>query len=63
MKQIKVTIDLDGTSKVEAIGFTGTSCKQATGAIEKALGKVTKTVAKPEQFTKGTNQNIQRNGW
>lgn len=38
------------TVKVEGHGFVGTSCNDAMGPIEEALGMVRKTTAKPEQF-------------
>lgn len=63
MKQLKVKIALDGSTEVEALGFTGTSCKAATKPIEEALGQVQKSTAKPEQFVQNQNSNIQRNGW
>jgi hypothetical protein len=63
MKQIKVKVALDGSTEVEAVGFTGTSCKSATKPIEDALGSVQKSTAKPEQFVQGQQSNIQRNGW
>ena len=50
MKQIVVTIDTDGNSKVEAVGFSGSGCQDATKAIEAALGGVSDDVKKPEFF-------------
>lgn len=38
MKRIKVTIEPNGKPKVEAEGFVGGSCKEATKEILKALG-------------------------
>jgi hypothetical protein len=63
MKQIKVKIALDGATEVEAVGFTGTSCKTATKPIEEALGAVQKSLPKPEQFVQNQNPNVQRNGY
>lgn len=37
MKQIKITIDPMGVPKVDAIGFKGANCADATKVIEKAL--------------------------
>ena len=36
-KQIKITIDQLGKPQVEAIGFNGVGCKNATEVIERAL--------------------------
>lgn len=38
MKHIKVIIGVDGTCSVDAINFTGTSCRTATTEIADALG-------------------------
>jgi len=50
MKEIVVIIKPDGSSSVEAFGFKGTSCKDATKEIEKALGKVASDKLKPEYY-------------
>lgn len=36
-QKIKVSIDRMGNSKVEAEGFVGTSCAEATKVVEQAL--------------------------
>jgi hypothetical protein len=36
-KQIKITIDKLGNPQVEALGFNGVGCKNATELLEKAL--------------------------
>lgn len=38
MKQIVVTIQRDGTTSVDAQGFAGKGCHDATQAIELAIG-------------------------
>jgi hypothetical protein len=48
MKEIHIDIDPDGNVTVEAHGYTGTSCRTATAALEKALGQVTGRNTKPE---------------
>jgi len=48
MQQIIVTIDAEGNPKIEAAGFTGTSCKTATAPLEQALGTVADRQLKPE---------------
>ncbi len=47
-KQVTVTIEADGSLKIDAQGFTGPECKRATDYLEKALGAVDKTQPKPE---------------
>lgn len=48
MREIIITIAPDGDTKVEAVGFQGAECLKATAAIERALGKTTGDVKKPE---------------
>ena len=47
-KKIQVIIDEDGTVEIEAIGYKGPSCEEATKALEDALGIVTNRAIKPE---------------
>jgi hypothetical protein len=49
-KLIKVTIAPDGTTKLEAIGYTGIECLKDTRVLEEALGATGKRSPKPEQF-------------
>jgi len=37
-QEIIITISPDGATKVEAVGYSGTSCAAATAALEAALG-------------------------
>lgn len=41
MKEITIEIDKDGNTKVATSGYRGKECKQATKAIEDALGMTT----------------------
>lgn len=56
-RSIEITIDPLGNSKVEAVGFKGVGCEDATKAIEVALtgpgGAVTRQF-KPERNMSGT---------
>jgi hypothetical protein len=40
VKKIVIVFDKRGGSKVEAFGFTGSACLEATKSIEEAIGKV-----------------------
>ena len=51
MPKIIIEIDLEGETTVDAQGFNGHGCKEATKDIERALGKTTKDAKKPE-FTR-----------
>lgn len=48
MKSIQIDITPDGETKIEAVGFKGKGCAEATKAIEQALGKAGKSTKKPE---------------
>lgn len=48
MKTITVTVSPDGTVKVEAAGFEGDTCLEATASIEAALGSVSDRKRKDE---------------
>jgi hypothetical protein len=60
MKTIKVTIDQLGGATVEAIGYNGVGCVEATKKIEAALGSEPAVrIEKPEIFntaTEGENE-------
>ncbi len=48
---IEVTLNPDGTVQVEAHGYVGNSCEEATRFLEEALGLDTKNrKAKPERY-------------
>lgn len=49
-KTIEILVMSDGSVKVEARGFKGMDCEQATAFIEKALGRVTGKQKKPEFY-------------
>jgi hypothetical protein len=55
-KHVEITVPRKGFSqgkskiKIEAFGYTGTSCQSVTEAFEKALGSVQEVQAKPEMF-------------
>ena len=51
MKTITLIISPDGQTKVEAHGFDGQSCTDATKFLETALGRKTAEQFKPEYFT------------
>lgn len=53
MKRIVVTIDQMGKAVVEAQGFDGIGCTEATGPIERALSDSSTRVEKPEFFNSG----------
>lgn len=54
-KKIEITISPIGESKIEAIGFQGCGCTQATEPLEIVLGGgVKKKTPKPEMYAPST---------
>lgn len=50
MKKVVITIKKNGETSIEAVGFQGQGCTQATEPYEKALGEVQKREIKPEAY-------------
>lgn len=50
MKEIILTVDIDGRSKIETKNFKGKACLAASKFLEDALGKTTESVFKPEYY-------------
>jgi len=49
-KRIEITIDTEGNTQIEAVGFNGKGCQDATREIERALGIVESVKRKPAYF-------------
>ena len=47
-RTIEIIVSSAGEIRIEAVGFIGTSCKEATQALEEALGTVELSQPKPE---------------
>lgn len=63
-QKLKIKISPVGNVSVDAIGFTGTSCKDATEAFENALAGASSeitTTDKPEMYQDG--ENLQEESW
>lgn len=50
MKEIILTVDIDGKSKIETKGFKGKACLKASKFLEDALGTGTDSIYKPEYY-------------
>jgi len=62
MQQINVDIDAQGGVKIDAVGFSGPDCEQATRFLEEALGQVTDKHRKPEYHQRNIRRHSQRLG-
>ena len=61
-KSIEVTIHPDGAISIDAVGFKGADCEQATRFLEEALGVVATKQRKPEYHQRRTTTNQQKLG-
>ena len=62
MKRIEVEIGPEGEVSIDAAGFTGPDCEEATRFLEEALGEVTERGRKPEYHRRGIRQQRQSLG-
>lgn len=62
MKSIEVIISPDGGIKIDAVGFKGADCEQATRFLEQALGVSKQKQRKPEYHQSTRRQNQQTLG-
>lgn len=65
MKRIKIEIDPLGNPKIEAEGFVGNACEQATAPIEKALagGEGFTKELKPEWYQDQDQEEHEKVTW
>jgi hypothetical protein len=61
-RTIEIIISPAGEIQIDAVGFKGPDCEQATRFLEEALGVVRQKVKKPEYHQRGTRSNQQRVG-
>jgi len=62
MKRIAIDIGPDGTLSIDAVGFSGPDCEQATQFLEEALGTTVARQLKPEHRQRATVQRRQQLG-
>jgi hypothetical protein len=60
MKEIILTVDNDGKTKLETKGFKGKACQQASKFLEDALGESRDEQFKPEYFEFDGVRNIKQ---
>jgi hypothetical protein len=59
MKSIEIIVSPTGDISIDAVGFKGADCEQATRFIEEALGSNTRRVKKPEYQARRTSHQQQ----
>ena len=62
MKSIEIIVSPTGELRIDAVGFSGADCDQATAFLEEALGKVEAKQRKPEFYRKACRKQMQRAG-
>ena len=62
MKRIEVIVHPSGKLEVDAVGYRGASCEQATAFLEQALGEVQRKQRKPEYQLRAVREQKQRVG-
>ena len=62
MKSIEIIVGPGGEIKIDAVGFTGADCDQATAFLEKSLGKSEAKQRKPEFYRKVSRKQALRAG-
>lgn len=58
-KTIQVIVSPKGETKLETFGFTGSSCQDASRALEQALGAKTDETLTSEYYTASNEQQIE----
>jgi len=61
-RTIEVVVSATGEIKIDAVGFKGADCEQATRFLEEALGVVNQRSKKPEYHQTLTPRSQQRLG-
>ena len=59
-KTIEIIVQPDGAVQIDAIGFVGTDCEQATAFLEEALGAITEKRRKPEYYRQVRQRRAQK---
>ena len=61
-KRIEVTVSPEGATSIKTTGFTGSSCKDATRDLERALGVAGRESLLPEYFNRTNTGEQLRQG-
>jgi len=61
-KTIEIIVSSNGETQIDAVGFKGADCEQATRFLEEALGVVSNRMKKPEYHQSRLTRLQQRAG-
>ena len=62
MKEVVIIINKEGKATIEAKGYIGSECRNATRAFEEALGDVQERLNKPEYWKRDQNYEYGEQG-
>jgi hypothetical protein len=61
-KKIEITVSPEGATTIKTSGFTGSSCRDATRELERALGESGRESLLPEYFQQANTGEQLRQG-
>ena len=61
-RKIEIVVNSEGAVSIKAVGFAGRSCKDATRALERALGVAGREHLQPEYFNRTSTGEQLRQG-
>jgi hypothetical protein len=61
-KKIEITVSPEGATSIKTTGFTGSSCKDATRDLERALGVAGRETLQPEFYNQTSTGEQLRQG-
>jgi hypothetical protein len=61
-KRIEITVSPEGATSIKTTGFSGSSCKDATRDLERALGVAGRESLLPEYFNRTSTGEQLRQG-
>jgi hypothetical protein len=61
-KKIEITVSPEGATSIKAVGFSGSSCRDATRDLERALGVAGQEHLQPEYFNQTSTGEQLRQG-
>lgn len=61
-KRIEITVSPEGATSIKTSGFTGSSCRDATRDLERALGVAGREHLLPEYFVHNDNRDRLQQG-
>ena len=62
-RKLEITLGKDGSIKVDAIGFQGASCKEATKFLDELFGTAENVEHKMEYYNRELNKDCLTNGF